>query len=99
MLLDLLMCGGVHIGAYAKALEVATGGSIGKMHPIPNPVIQKKILTKLQKGCWILPEYQKNYNCVYDIPKKASNYVKIVFSLFSFLKFSRENAILSDFMV
>lgn len=84
MLLDFLMCGGVHIGAYAKALEVATGGSIGKMHPIPNPVIQKRILTKLQKGCWILPEYQKNYNCVYAIPKKASNYVKIVFSLFFF---------------
>lgn len=84
LVLNLLMCGGVYIVAYAKALEVATGVSIGKMHPISNPVIQKRILTELQKGCWILPEYQKNYNCVYDIPKKASNYVKIVFSLFFF---------------
>ncbi len=32
----LLVRGGVHIVAYAKALEVATGVDLGKMLPIPN---------------------------------------------------------------
>jgi Mn-containing catalase len=43
----LLVRGGVHITAYAKALEVATGVDMTKMLPIPN--LDYKVFDKTRK--------------------------------------------------